>query len=76
MQESRVIFDRYTARLRPVDTMYERIFKLFKMHGHLLSGIAEAATGKVQSSSEGIKKNLDETLQNRFVLPVKGIEKS
>lgn len=27
MQESRALFDRYTARLRPIDKVYERIFR-------------------------------------------------
>ncbi len=37
MQESRVLFDQYTQRIRPVDTLYERIFKMFKWHGRRIT---------------------------------------
>ncbi len=34
MQESRDLFARYTSRLRPVDRMYERIFRMFRSKGY------------------------------------------
>ena len=30
MQESRDLYDKYTSKLRPVDKLYERIFKMFR----------------------------------------------
>ena len=76
MQESRDLFDRYMARLRPVDTLYERIFKLFKMHGHRLSTMAHEAGGKVSTTIGDVKGTLDGALQRRAVLPLHDAGKS
>ena len=74
MQESRDLFERYTGRLRTVDTMYERIFKLFKMHGHRLATMAHEAGEKVSSTIGEVKGTLDEALQRRVVLPLRDTE--
>jgi radical SAM superfamily enzyme YgiQ (UPF0313 family) len=69
MQESRELFEAYTSRLRPVDTMYERIFKMFKRHGHRLSEMTKEAGDKVSSGITDLKNGLD-SANSRRVLPV------
>ena len=71
MQESRDLFERYTARLRPVDTMYERIFKLFKMHRYRLAAMAHDVGEKVSSTLGEVKDTLDGKLSRRVVLPLR-----
>ena len=71
MQESREVFERYTSRLRPVDTMYERIFKMFKMHTHRLSVMAREAGDKVTSTVTDLTEGLDEAgARRRRYLPL------
>ena len=59
MQESRELFEAYSSRLRPVDTLYERIFKLFKQHTHRLSEMAQETGEKVTSALGELKRSLD-----------------
>ena len=33
LQQSRELFDRYTAKLRPVDSLYERIYRQIRARG-------------------------------------------
>ena len=69
MQESIDLFERYTSRLRPVDTMYERIFRLFRMHGHRLATMAHEAGDRVSSTLSDVKETL-ETAAQRRVMPL------
>ena len=63
MQESRELFEHYTSLLKPVDAMYERIFKLFKIHSSRLKG-------KVSSTLSDVKQTLDSAAQGRKVMPL------
>lgn len=68
MQESRELFDLYTSKLRSVDTMYERIFRLFKDHGRRLSAMAQE---KVASTWGDVKQTLDGAKRGRTVIPLR-----
>ena len=59
MQESQELFEAYTSKLRPVDAMYERIFKMFKIHTHRLAAITREAGDKVSSTLNDLKQSLD-----------------
>ena len=69
MQESRELFSAYTSRLRPVDTMYERIFKMFKRQGSRLSVMSKDAGTKVTGTITDLKQGLNSS-QSRRVLPI------
>jgi len=71
LQESRELFERYTSRLRPVDTMYERIFRLFKVHGARLATMTDQARDKVTSRLGEIKGNLEGAGQRGTVIPLR-----
>ena len=74
LEESRELFDRYTSRLRAVDTMYERIFNLFKRHGHKLSVAAHEVGEKVSTAVSDVKNNtLSGVSPGRILLPIKDV---
>ena len=59
MQESQQLFEDYTGKLRPVDTMYERIFRMFKMHTHRLATVTREAGDKVSSTLSDLKSSIE-----------------
>ena len=69
MQESREVFDRYTARLHPVDTLYKRIFTLLKRsHGKANNdndvdrrGLG-ASIGRIGSKTTRLRESLSMTI--------------
>ena len=65
MQESRELFEAYTSKLRPVDTMYERIFRMFKMRGYKLAAVTREAGDKVSSALSGFNESLDPASRNQ-----------
>lgn len=74
LEESRELFDQYTSRLRAVDTMYERIFNLFKRHGHKLSVAAQEVGEKVSTAVSDVKNNtLSGVSSGRILLPIKDV---
>ncbi len=56
MEESRDLFDRYTAKLRPVDDLYGRIFRILKSYR-----LRMADTGK--ESGEGFSVRISEATE-------------
>ncbi|MCZ6892330.1 MAG: radical SAM protein, partial [Chloroflexi bacterium] len=69
MQESRELFDRYTARLHPVDTLYKRIFTLLKRsHGKADQGNdvdrlgVGASIGRIGSKTTRLRQSLSMTI--------------
>jgi hypothetical protein len=52
MQESRDLFDRYTAKLNPVDDLYRRIFRILRTYKLRL-----AATSRDMSETLAVKLN-------------------
>ncbi len=59
MQESQALFEAYSSKLRSVDTMYERIFTMFKMHTRRLAVMTREAGDKVSLTLNDLKQSLD-----------------
>ena len=49
MEESRQLFDRYTARLNPVDKLYERMFRLFQSPRFRLAATGRELSGTISA---------------------------
>jgi hypothetical protein len=76
MQESRVLFDRYHAKLSPVDKLYERVFRLMRSPRFQVSGSGKELNGtisaRINEFSEVLRtlsdssKELPEALSSRM----------
>ncbi|MBI2871578.1 MAG: radical SAM protein [Chloroflexi bacterium] len=65
MQESREIFDRYYARLNPVDRLYERVFHVLQRKGFSplggRRGLASTLSARVNQMVESLRAMADST---------------
>jgi len=65
MQESREIYDQYYAKLKPVDTLYDRIFRILQRKGVDFFGGRKAGAGNIparlQRMSDGLLSLADFT---------------
>jgi len=74
LQESRDLYARYTARLHPVDKMYERIFRIFKSKAYfnVMESREEAARQAIITSrtyarpADGPVSQLEDSLRRAF----------
>lgn len=59
MQESRDLFDRYTAKLKPVDDLYGRIFRMLKSYQLRLASsskeFGDGLTARIAEASEALR---------------------
>jgi hypothetical protein len=59
MQESRELFERYHSQLNPVDTLYERMFKILQTSrfrtGSMGKDLASSASARISEFSEALK---------------------
>lgn len=59
MQESRDLFDRYTAKLKPVDDLYGRIFRMLKSYQLRLASsskeLGDGLTARITEISEALR---------------------
>jgi len=64
MQESRELYGRYTGKLHPVDSLYERTFRMFQRNWQSRTAIIRETERAISSAIEEIKVALD-SLPNR-----------
>ena len=74
MQESEELFERYSAKLRSIDNLYGRIFRMLRTYRMRL-----AATGRELSDSIGarigeLSELVRESSESKNVVPAKSIE--
>ena len=59
MEESRDLFDRYTAKLKPVDELYGRIFRILRSYRLRLAGpgseLGDSSTSRIAEATEFLR---------------------
>lgn len=65
MQESIDLFRRYTARLRQVDTLYERIFRMFLQGRQRLAAMGKGAGDRASAVFADLRRTLDRLQRER-----------
>ncbi len=68
MQESRALFDRYHSQLNPVDTLYERIFKILQTRrfrtGSMGKDLTSSVSARISEFSETLRTLTDSSKEH------------
>ena len=69
MQESRELFKRYTAHLRQVDTLYERIFTMFLRSRQRLSALGKEAADRASAVFADLRERVNQPKRQPGIYP-------